>query len=541
MKKPYVAIVDDDSAFAAYLRTFLALRGYEARCYTRGDEMLASMKQTEAPDVVLLDVMMPGLDGMATLRALKASRPEAQVIMLSGRNQASTIVEAVRLGAADYVVKPDDPEGLGEIALDVAIKNAIEKNRLVSELTELRQQLSDDEDRAVWGNSDKMRGIATVIEQVADSDVTVLIRGESGVGKELVSRAIHQRSTRRNRPFVKVNCAALPADLLESELFGHERGAFTGAATTRIGKFEQADGGSLMLDEIGEMKPALQAKLLHVLQDAEFTKLGSNKRIEVDVRVIAATNRDLEKMLVSGDFREDLYYRLKVIELTVPALRERRDEIPTLVDYFIARYSRKYNRPVRLISEELQSLFLQYDFPGNIRELENMIKRIVVLQDEQLVIREIQQNLQKVGTAAAAQAAAAVQAVAAVQAAAAQVAALPQPALAGAVAGAAAGVPGPTSMPGIPPLAPAAPAGVPGTVAQPEADVDAAPEAEAPASADSLSLAAVAKAAAMKAERAAIEHTLREVHWNRRKAAQILGVSYKTLLNKIKESGISRG
>ena len=345
MKKPYVAIVDDDSAFASYLRTFLSLRGYEARCYTRGDELLASMKQTEAPDVVLLDVMMPGLDGMATLRALKASRPEAQVIMLSGRNQASTIVEAVRLGAADYVVKPDDPEGLGEIALDVAIKNAIEKNRLVSELSELRQQLSDDEDRAVWGNSEKMRGIATVIEQVADSDVTVLIRGESGVGKELVARAIHQRSTRRNRPFVKVNCAALPAELLESELFGHERGAFTGAATTRIGKFEQADGGTLMLDEIGEMKPALQAKLLHVLQDGEFTKLGSNKRVQVDVRIVAATNRDLEKMMLSGDFREDLYYRLKVIELLVPALRERRDEVATLTDFFVARYSRKYNPP----------------------------------------------------------------------------------------------------------------------------------------------------------------------------------------------------
>src|ERR687896_1086940 len=345
MKKPYVAIVDDDSGFAAYLRTFLSLRGYDTRCYTRGDELLASMKQ-EAPDAVLLDVMMPGLDGLATLRALKASRPEAQVIMLSGRNQASTIVEAVRLGAADYVVKPDDPEGLGEIALDVAIKNAIEKNRLVSELSELRQQLSDDEDRAVWGNSEKMRAIATVIEQVADSDVTVLIRGESGVGKELVCRAIHQRSTRRNRPFVKVNCAALPAELLESELFGHERGAFTGAATTRIGKFEQANLGTLFMDEIGELKPGLQAKLLHVLQDAEFTKLGSNKRITVEVRVVAATNRDLEAMMLKGDFREDLYYRLKVIDVHVPALRERRDEIDPLTEFFIARYARRYNRPV---------------------------------------------------------------------------------------------------------------------------------------------------------------------------------------------------
>src|ERR671912_1431690 len=405
MRKPYVAIVDDDSSFSAYLRTFLSLRGYEARCYTRGDELLASMKQAEAPDVILLDVMMPGLDGMATLRALKASRPEAQVIMLSGRNQASTIVEAVRLGAADYVVKPDDPEGLGEIALDVAIKNAIEKNRLVSELSELRQQLSDDEDRSVWGNSEKMRNIATVVEQVADSDVTVLIRGESGVGKELVSRAIHQRSTRRSKPFVKVNCAALPAELLESELFGHEKGAFTGAATTRIGKFEQAHLGTIFLDEIGEMKPALQAKLLHVLQDAEFTKLGSNKRINVDVRIVAATNRDLEKMMLSGEFREDLYYRLKVIELTVPALRERLDEIPTLTDFFTARYSKKYNRPLQPVSEQLRQMFLQYEWPGNIRELENMIKRVVILQDEHLVIREIEHNMQRVAAMSVAAAA----------------------------------------------------------------------------------------------------------------------------------------
>jgi two-component system response regulator AtoC len=507
MKKPYVAIVDDDSSFAAYLRTFLSLRGYEARCYTRGDELLAAMKQNEAPDAILLDVMMPGLDGLATLRALKTSRPEAQVIMLSGRNQASTIVEAVRLGAADYVVKPDDPEGLGEIALDVAIKNAIEKNRLVSELSELRQQLSDDEDRSVWGNSEKMRNIATVIEQVADSDVTVLIRGESGVGKELVSRAIHQRSTRKHRPFVKVNCAALPAELLESELFGHERGAFTGAATTRIGKFEQADTGTLFMDEIGELKPALQAKLLHVLQDAEFTKLGSNKRIQVDVRVVAATNRDLEHMMQNGEFREDLYYRLKVIELTVPPLRERRDEIPTLTDFFVARYTRKYNRPLKPISDQLRQLFLQYDWPGNIRELENMIKRVVILQDEHLVVREIERNMQRAAA---------------------------MPVAVGAPVYAAAG---------FAPALPGAPAGPPPySLPMPEpAVVEPIDEVEAPAEeGGGGSLASVAKAAAMKAERAAIEQTLRQVHWNRRKAAQILGVSYKTLLNKIKECGITR-
>ena len=500
MRKPFVAIVDDDSAFAAYLRTFLSLRGYEARTYSRGDEMLAAIRQGDPPDVVLLDVMMPGLDGLATLRALKAARPETQAIMLSGREQASIIVEAVRLGAADYVVKPDDPEGLGEIALDVAIKNATEKTRLVSEITELRQQLSDDQDRAFLGNSEKMKAVATMIEQVADSDVTVLIRGDSGVGKELVARAIHQRSPRRTHAVVRVNCAALPTELLESELFGHEKGSFTGAATTRIGKFEQADGGTIFLDEIAEMKPALQAKLLHVLQDGEFSRLGSNKRQTVDVRVLAATNRDLETMMIAGEFREDLYYRLKVIEIVVPSLRERRDEIQHLTDFFLAKYTRKYNRPLPDISDELRQLFQEYDWPGNVRELENLIKRLVILQDEQLAIREIRRTTARV------------------------------PVYATAAAGGGAG----EAEPGLEPAAM-------------DAALDAAPEDGEPAvgAAEASppaarTLAEVAKEASLRAERALIEETLRQVHWNRRKAAQGLGVSYKTLLNKIKECGISR-
>ncbi len=494
MRKPLVAIVDDDSAFAQYLRTFLSLRGYEARTYSRGDEMLAAMKQGDPPDVVLLDVMMPGLDGLATLRALKAARPETQAIMLSGREQASIIVEAVRLGAADYVVKPDDPEGLGEISLDVAIKNATEKTRLVSELTELRQQLNDDQASAFlfWSNSEQMRSVATIVEQVADSDVTVLIRGDSGVGKELVARAIHEKSPRRLKSLVKVNCAALPSELLESELFGHEKGAFTGAASTRIGKFEQADGGTILLDEIAEMKAPLQAKLLHVLQDGEFTRLGSNRRQTVDVRVIAATNRDLEAMMLAGDFREDLYYRLKVIEVVVPPLRERRDEIWPLTEFFMARYSRKYNRPEPVLSEELRRLFLEYDWPGNVRELENLIKRLVILQDERLVISEIK----RVATRSAVYAAA--------------------------VGGA------PTPVPQ---------SSLPAPEYQPEELVDSAPP---EATATPRSLAEVARTAAMRAEREVIEETLQQVHWNRRKAAQMLGVSYKTLLNKIKECGISR-
>ena len=494
MKKPYIAIVDDDSGFANYLRTFLSLRGYETRSYSRGDEMVAAIRQGDPPDIVLLDVMMPGMNGLETLRAIKAAKPELQVIMLSGREQAATIVEAVRLGAADYVVKPGDPEGLGEIALDSAIKSAIEKSRLVSEITELRRQLSDDQDRAFlfWGDSPEMQSIATVIEQVSDSDVTVLIRGESGVGKELVARAIDQRSPRKNRPFVKVNCAALPADLLESELFGHEKGAFTGAAATRVGKFEQADTGTIFLDEIGEMKPALQAKLLHVLQDGQFTKLGSTKAINVDVRVVASTNRDLEAMLLRGEFREDLYYRLKVIEVTVPPLRERRKEIAHLTHFFIDRYARRYKRPARELSPELQQLFQTYDWPGNIRELENMVKRIVILQDESLVVREMQRTARPVGAYAAA------------------------------------GV-------GAPVLDPIEDA----EEFEDAEDEESLPDAPVVTPAGSR-LADAAKAAAQKVERAIIEETLRQVQWNRRRAAEHLGVSYKTLLNKIKECGISR-
>jgi two-component system response regulator AtoC len=501
-RRPLIAVVDDDSGFAGYLRTFLGVRGYEARAYSRGDEIVAAIRQGEPPDIVLLDVAMPGMDGLQTLKALKAARPELQVIMLSGREQAAVIVEAVRLGAADYVVKPGDPEGLGEIALDAAIKQAIERNRLVSELTTLRRQLSDDRDQAflAWGESPAMRQVAHIIEQVADSDVTILVRGESGVGKELVARAIHQRSTRKQRPFVKVNCAALPTELLESELFGHEKGAFTGAATTRIGKFEQAHLGTIFLDEIGEMKPPLQAKLLHVLQDGEFTKLGSNKPVQVDVRVVTATNRDLEAMMLRGQFREDLYYRLKVIDAVVPPLRERRDEIPHLTDFFLAKYAERYNRPIRPISPELRQQFLQYEWPGNVRELENMIKRFVILQDEQLVVRELNK---------------------------------PRPA-------------GPSSLTSATPspadFAPPPFQSTGGDSAPPpvdeeedEGELDDEPTSSGQ---EGRRLADVAREAALNAERQVIADTLKQVHWNRRKAAQLLGVSYKTLLNKIKETGL---
>ena len=334
---------------------------------------------------------MPGLDGLETLRQIRLAHPAAQVVMLSGGQTPATIVEAVRLGATDYVVKPGDPDGVGEVALEAAIRNALERLSLTSEVQRLRTQVGQDPDGAqpCWSSGRAMQPVMTMVDRVADNDISVLLRGESGVGKEVIAREIHRRSPRRAAPFVKVNCAALPADLLESELFGHERGAFTGAASTRIGKFEFAQHGTIMLDEIGEMPQALQAKILHVLQDREFTKLGSNRSVEVDVRVIAATNRDLEQMMRQGTFREDLYYRLQVIEVHVPPLRERREEIPQLIEFFLLKFASVYHRPAMRPSLVLHETLLSYEWPGNIRELENMMKRLVVLQDETLILAEL--------------------------------------------------------------------------------------------------------------------------------------------------------
>jgi len=502
MTPPSIAIADDDLEFANYLKTFLEGRGYQTRTYPHGESLLAAAHLGELPDVVLLDVLMPGMDGIETLRSLKASHPSLQVIMLSGRENAATIVEALKLGAVNYVVKPDEPDGLGEIALEAALQQAIEKRKLQDEVLTLRRQMNDDEEHAFLlselGNA--MRNIAMIVDRVADNDVTVLIRGESGVGKELVARAIHDRSVRRAKPFVKVNCAALPDDLLESELFGHEKGAFTGAASLRIGKFEHADGGTLMLDEIGEMKAGLQGKLLHVLQDGEFSRLGSNKHVTADVRIIAATNRDLEAMLARSEFREDLYYRLKVIEIVVPPLRQRKDELPHLIEFFLAKYSKRYNRPQPTVTPALRQALETYNWPGNIRELENVMKRFVILQDPALVVHDVQPR-ERIAHAPADRE--------------------PEPAV---------------------PVAPlaasesASTTPAPGTAGVQPSAANGMHHRESPAA--PLSLSEAARLAMLQAERDLILPTLRKVHWNRRKAAPLLGISYKTLLNKIKEHGI---
>ena len=308
--------------------------------------------------------------------------------MVSGQQVPATIVDAVRMGAIDYVVKPSDAAGVQEAALEATICKIIERITLSDEVARLSAQQPDESDGAqpCWASGNAMEPVMTMVERVADSDVSVLLTGESGVGKEVIGRELHRRSQRRTKPFVKVNCAALPAELLESELFGHERGAFTGAQAPRIGKFEFAAGGTLMLDEIGEMPIGLQAKLLQVLQDGEITKLGSNRAVQVRARVIAATNRDLHAMIQAGTFRADLFYRLQVIEIRIPPLRERREEIPALIDFFLRRYANQYGRPMLKPSASVYATMVAHDWPGNIRELENRIKRFVILRDEAVLI-----------------------------------------------------------------------------------------------------------------------------------------------------------
>ncbi len=494
-----MAIADDDPQFVGYLSTLLTARGYDVQPFGSGSELLQALHGDSAPDVVLLDVLMPGMDGLDTLRGLQKAHAQVPVIMLSGRQAPSTVMEAGRLGAEAYICKSDDAEAM-ETELEVAIRNAVEKAKLRKDNAHLWTQVGEHPDgaQATWGPGPAMRHVMAMVERVADSDVSVLIRGESGVGKEIIARELHRLSPRRGRTFIKVNCAALPSELLESELFGHERGAFTGAQTARVGKFEFANGGTLLLDEIGEMPPALQAKLLHVLQDNAFTKLGSNRPVSVDVRVIAATNRDLSSMLHAGTFREDLYYRLQVIELYIPPLRERREEIPQLMEFFLVRYSERYGRPLNRPSAVLRKELVEHPWPGNVRELENVIKRFVILQEEELVLAELQRARKAEES---------------------------------------------RSMPTQPAPAPAA--APPPTHEVEPVDAD---EADAPApsagptpSATSApaSLPELARRAAMQAEREAIQDALDRFRWNRRKAAQALGVSYKTLLNKMKECGIA--
>src|SRR5262245_47739158 len=327
--------------------------------------------------------MMPGQGGIQTLERIREAAPAVPVVMLSVVGRAGTIVEAMQRGAADYLTKPFEEEELLATLEKVLAESALrrERDRLASEVDDPMQSV-------VW-MSQAMRRVRDLIEQVADTDVTVLIQGQSGTGKEIVARTLHAASPRSGRALVKVNCAALPSNLLESELFGYEKGAFTGANARKPGKFELADRGTIFFDEIGEMSPSLQAKLLQVLQDRQFTRLGGNHELTVDVRVVAATHRRLEEMVRAGTFREDLFFRLNVVTVFQPPLSERREEIPPLVESFLRRFAARYGRPAPRLSERLVRAFERYPFPGNVRELENLVKRIVVLGSEEPILAEL--------------------------------------------------------------------------------------------------------------------------------------------------------
>ncbi len=371
--KLQVLVVDDDLSMCDFLRAFLGSRGYQAVTVGNAEEAVKRY-HLERPAAVILDVVMPGqMDGLDALAAFKKIDREVPVIVLSGQGRTTVVVQAMKLGAADFVSKPFD-----ETDLEVPLANALKQRQLSREVASLREQLqSQTKHKMLFSNSERMAEVRDLIERVADTDVTVLVRGESGTGKELVARALYSASLRQDKPFVKVNCAALPTELLESELFGFERGAFTGAIQHKPGKFEFANHGTMFLDEIGEMSAPLQAKLLQVLQDGEFARLGGKHDVHVDVRIIAATNRDLEQAVAQGQFREDLFFRLNVVSILLPPLRDRREEIPLLTDYFLKKYSVQYHKPHAGISDETMRLFMDHDWPGNIRELENLIKRTV--------------------------------------------------------------------------------------------------------------------------------------------------------------------
>ena len=374
---PLALIADDDEAHREQLALSLEALGFRTKAVGDGKEAVEWIAQGNRPDLITLDVSMPILDGVAALSRYRATGGTAPVIMCSGLEESETVIRAMRAGATDYITKPIAFEELKE-TIDRAMANL--PASAVS-VTPKRQ--------IALGEGQKMRTVDALIAQISDVDVPVLITGESGVGKDVVAREIHARSKRSEKVFIKINCAALPKELLESELFGHERGSFTGAEKTKQGQFELADGGTLFLDEIGEIPVALQAKLLQVLQDGEFYRVGGQKKIKVDARVIVATNVNLPKAIAEGKFREDLYYRLNVIQIAIPPLRERREEIPRLVKIFVEKYGKRYGRNISDVPPEVMTRFATYAFPGNIRELENLVRRLIVLRDSQYILSEL--------------------------------------------------------------------------------------------------------------------------------------------------------
>jgi len=371
MAKPRILIVDDDQGTLASLSRAFALEGYTALTATSAARGLEKLDE-EAVDAVLSDVVMPEMDGIEFLSRVRAKAPDVPVILMSGQASVETAVKATRLGALDFVEKP---VGLDRLLL--TLRNALRLDRLQRENRELQDYWRDE--LALIGDTPGLRALRALVERAAPSDVPILILGENGTGKELVARAVHDLSPRTGQPFVRMNCAAVPAELVESELFGHEKGAFSGAVSQRRGRFEQADGGTLFLDEIGDMPAAMQAKLLRVLQDGEVTRVGGTGEIRVDVRLISATNQDLDALLRDGRFRQDLYYRISTVAARVPPLRERAADVPALADHFVSAASRRNHWKLRRLSPAAIELLAQQPWKGNVRELRNVVERALIL------------------------------------------------------------------------------------------------------------------------------------------------------------------
>lgn len=401
---PRILVVDDEPSMLLYTRTLLETERYSVDTASSGEEAIKKV-QTRAPDLMLLDMSMPNMSGLQTMQACKKLVPDQRIIMVSCVTDTGTVVQAMKMGALDYLTKP-----VYKAELDAVIRRSLSSRRRDEEIpvihftatTDVEQIDPLDNDLFFLAVSPAMKQIRAQISIVARVDVPILVLGESGVGKEVLARLIHKLSHRAQKPFVKVNCAALPADLLESELFGYEAGAFTGASRSKPGKFEMANHGTILLDEIGEMNPLLQAKLLHVLQDGQYSRLGGRSNVTANVRVLAATNIDMQTAIAQKTFREDLFYRLNAFTMNVPPLRDRREEIPALLKHYIARYSEKYNQPPLYESERLVSACLRYHWPGNLRELGNFVKRYIVLQDETMAVAELEEKIRLLKPPAAA-------------------------------------------------------------------------------------------------------------------------------------------
>lgn len=391
---PSVLVIDDDKEIRYSLDRVLSSGDYRVITAGSGEEGLEVMKQ-EGPDVIFLDIRMGGISGLETLQKLRSLDPQAVVILMTAYGTTQTAIEAMKFGAFDYIMKPFDVQKVLRLA-----ESARKARRGLKEAPGLGRVLdSEDYQEGIVGRSEAMQEVFKVIGQVAPSDVTVLVTGESGTGKELVARCIHQHSGRARRPFVAVNCAAIPENLIESELFGHERGAFTGATGQRAGRFEQCDGGTIFLDEIGDMALSTQTKILRVLQEGEIQRVGGAETIQVDVRVIAATNRDLEEMVAARTFREDLYYRLNVVRLRLPPLRERMEDLPLLVDFVLQKLEKTRKVRAKRLAPDAMAVLQNHRWPGNVRELENAIYRSAVMAQGEVILArdlpgELRQNVQ---------------------------------------------------------------------------------------------------------------------------------------------------